>query len=284
LSDDDNHPEFEDHMCYVDYNHSMTDLLGDDVPLEFDVPMPSGTGTPVFQVAASGAGMMAQSAATFVGGAQPHFHVSIPATAMPAGPITIPFEAQWANTGTAIRSFQVCLDISYNRFDDSTDSTIVDFIITGAHGLGLTDVSCQKDDTSEIVMYGALSDQTFPIPVSAPVPASLGGHGGPGTGHVCKTVTLRNDETLSISTHGYECDLSCSEHWDDSYLEASDDKIGHTHMSFTAAQNFGAPAMGQTSAYALASQPDLGTSRSRFQSPRGYQTTARITEVAVASP
>jgi hypothetical protein len=268
----------------------MTDLLAvtsgvhddsKDVPLEFDVPLPATNGTSP-QLSLTGIAIPQPS---FVSTPQPHFHVVVPASAMPSEPTTIPFAASWATGNPPTRAFQVCFQrqqlIAHD--DVSSDGEVIDGVdagglaglITGGPGGavvgavfgGLTvGAICDKDDHhDEVVMYATVNGTTLRMQ---------------DTGQTClPVVRVRADETLSVGTNGYECDWSCDEHWDDDFIASPNDRIGTVQMAFTSAQNFGAPAaLGSTATYTQLSQPDLTTAKSRHFSAGDYRLTVTITE------
>jgi hypothetical protein len=81
----------------------------------------------------------------------------------------------------------------------------------------------------------------------------------------CVSVWVTDQDTLNVSAHGYECDLSCREHWDDDFTEAPDDRPGRAFAAFDASHNFGAPPnFGVPSLFhVVRAQGELSTEKSR---------------------
>ena len=79
---------------------------------------------------------------------------------------------------------------------------------------------------------------------------------------------------MRVGSHGFECDLSCGEHWDDpDVARSADDRIGTTSFAFTEATNWGIGGD-----YTVFSQPDLTTLRSRDGTVADYRMRITITE------
>jgi hypothetical protein len=264
-------------MCYRDYEHSLTDVIGDDIPLEFDVPLPpTGSGTPSLSSPAGGPDFTTAfpgSTATFVSTPKPHFHVVLPSTSFPAEGSstgkTTAFEATWSSGATQLRSFEVEVKLVHGtRHDNMSTGDVTAFAIEAASFLGIiSDVSCEDDDDDEMVVYATVNDKAVLI---NPKTNSSG----------TVRVTLGPDDTLTIGTHGFECDLSCGERWDDDFAASPDDRIGRAKLAFTAHENFGAnPAIGTPALYdRVRSMPDLTTARSRQLSALDYSISVSITE------
>jgi hypothetical protein len=177
------------------------------------------------------------------------------------------FEAVWGTTPPApTRRFSVEVKlVPQKRHDNMTTGDVEGFLIESALWLaGVSDISCESDDDDELVVYASIGNKYVRIPNTNT------------TGPVL--VDVRADETLTISTQGFECDLSCGERWDDEFTEAPNDRIGTTKMAFTATENFGARP-GQPTTYRLFSQPDLTTPRARELTARDYNAEVTISEV-----
>jgi hypothetical protein len=100
-------------------------------------------------------------------------------------------------------------------------------------------------------------------------------------GDNCLSLNVYPDDTLTVGSHGFECDFSCGEHWDDDFTAAADDRIGFTRASFTQNMNWGLPGVSLggitfTGTYRLTSQPDLATTKSRQSSAGDYTMTVTI--------
>jgi hypothetical protein len=255
-----------ENMCYRNYEHSIVDRLGDTVPLVFDVPLtPGGSGEPRLVSPPGGPPLVDRIPVTssFEALPTPHFHVTVPPTAFPTTPSTITFEAVWGTTPPpATRRFSVEVKVLPGKRHDNMSTGDVEgfFIEAGLWLAGISDISCTSDDDDELVVYASVNNRTLRIPNSNT------------TGPIL--VDLRADETLTISTGGFECDLSCGERWDDEFTEAPNDRIGTTKMAFTG-PSFGASP---TLTYRLASQADLTTPRSRELSRRDYSVEVTIRE------
>jgi hypothetical protein len=131
---------------------------------------------------------------------------------------------------------------------------------------GILSLSCESDHDQELVTYITANDQTKLYAEN---------------NDNCFTVPLATTDTLNLSAHGFECDMSCGEHWDDLFTLAPDDRVGWIRAAFRwLPDNFGAPITpGVTGVYTLKSQPDLGTPLARSQSFADYQMTIRIKQV-----
>jgi hypothetical protein len=90
----------------------------------------------------------------------------------------------------------------------------------------------------------------------------------------CLTTSVYAGDTLSIGSHGFECDFSCGERWDDDFATAPDDRIGTTRAAFTENENWGL----SPGTYTLTSQPDLATAKSRSSSAGDYKMTITISQ------
>jgi hypothetical protein len=260
-------------MCYRDYEHSIVDLLGDQVPLEFDVPLPAGgAGTPRLVSPPGGPPLEERIPGVtsfFEALPTPHIHVIVPPAAFPITPSTITFEAVWGTTPPPpTRRFSVEVKVLPNpnkRHDNMSTGDVEGFLIeSGLWLAGISDISCESDDDDELVVYASIGNKYVRIPNTNT------------TGPVL--IDVRADETLTITTGGFECDLSCGERWDDEFTEAPNDRIGTTKMAFTAAENFGARP-GQSTKYVLFSQPDLTTPRARELTAADYTAEVTISEV-----
>jgi hypothetical protein len=124
-------------------------------------------------------------------------------------------------------------------------------------------LTCDSDDSQELVTYITAQDQTKIYVDNAAN---------------CLDLKLYPGTTLAIGSHGYECDFSCGERWDDDFSASADDRIGFTRLSFTADQNFGAEGTGYPGSYTVRSQPDLTTRRSRSGTAGDYSMTIQIVD------
>jgi hypothetical protein len=198
----------------------------------------------------------------------PYVPISFPANnpfqfTVPGGPQILPeFNAQAGattqvyNSGATVKSIGVC----FERHPQGPGHDTQDPGLINLEG-------CSTDTRQELVTW-----------ISANGQSRLYADGGDN----CLAVNLYPDDTLAISSHGFECDFSCGEHWDDDFTAAADDRIGFTRASFTADQNWGLPggttSTGQTlsGTYTLTSQPDLATINSRQKSAGDYTMTVTI--------
>jgi hypothetical protein len=206
----------------------------------------------------------------------PFFPLSFsPATAftftVPGGPqITPVFNNHSGATtrvytnGTVGQSLDICFQRQALKSHDTVD-----------HGIQLCipDVNCCDDDTTEELVTWITVNGLSRLYVEG--------------GDNCLPVAVYPDDTLTIGSHGFECDLSCAEHWDDpEAANATDDRIGSIKIAFTADQNWGLPGTdlgGHTysGTYTVKTQPDLGTHRSRDLSAGDYQMTISVVPTVV---
>jgi hypothetical protein len=260
-------------MCYFDYNRPVS---GFEPPIEFPLPLPprpSPSAVPFFSTLPGPRGTpaspLAFSTATFVdGGDSPHYVVTLPdASILPNAPDDARFVAGWTNdVEPPRRLFQVCFNILLNQqrdFDKDGNDWIPDWI-TGLPGI--PGVPClQTDSITEPVIYFAANGAWVQDPG-------------------CVLVSLTDHDTLNISAHGYECDLSCREHWDDDFAEAPDDRLGKAFAAFDASHNFGAPPnFGRPQlVHTVAAKGELATEKSRQGG--AYVFVFTVQELRVAPP
>jgi hypothetical protein len=84
---------------------------------------------------------------------------------------------------------------------------------------------------------------------------------------------VSDNQALHIGSHGFECDFSCGERWDDDLNNAADDSIGWIQAIFPP------PTFGvRTEPYFLLAQPTLTTGRSRLMTIRDYTMKVTITD------
>jgi hypothetical protein len=125
---------------------------------------------------------------------------------------------------------------------------------------------CDEDTSEELVTWITAGDQAKIYEDSLPFPQP---------NKNCLDVKVYPGDTLRVGSHGFECDFSCGEHWDDpDGISVMDDHIGTTSGAFTEAQNFGVGG----GPYVLSSQPDLSTPRSRQVTANDYSLHVTITE------
>jgi hypothetical protein len=273
--------------CQFPYEHAMTDIVGDDVPFEFDVPLPPTGGTNPFLPTTD-------FEAQFSDTPSPHFHVTFTPDALAvntmSGHQTLRFAATWGGVSPPTRFFNVCFQRQeLIKHDDISDAgEIVAGVavggvfggilggpagaVIGAIGLGVfTGSECEGDDQDEVVLFGSVNAMTVRIDQSAKTCLPF-------------AVPIRDEETLDIRTQGFECDFSCAEHWDDDFVNAPNDVVGTTHMAFTSNENFGVPAVGVPATFSILSQPELTTTKSRHFSAGDYRMAVTLTEAAAGVP
>jgi hypothetical protein len=178
-----------------------------------------------------------------------------------ARPTSIIYDPTKNSASSGPKQYDVCFVRTVLRKHDNTDPSQLfcsTWISPGTPG-----GCCQVDTTDDLVTYVTAADQT-----------RLYAEGGSN----CLRVSMWKGDTLHVGSHGFECDFSCGERWDDpDFAGAADERIGVTRAAFTAARNFGASG----GPYTLLSQPDLGTAYSRTQTNRDYKMTVTVTEVVI---
>jgi hypothetical protein len=268
-------PAGPEHMCYRPYEHSMIDLLGSTdpsvlIPLRFNVPVP----TAAMRIDMQGPLTHTVEQATMPDG-RPALQVTVQPSDMPTVPKTISYKVTGPEGGTVpTRTFQVLMQrVPLKRHDDMSTDFLTRLALEHLSWVpffDLPDLSCTKgNNDDELVLYGAVNGhfQRF----------------GNGAGFTLQTVTVAASEDLTISTHGFECDLSCGERWDDGLLDSPNDRIGTTEIAFPANEAFA--GVGNTATYErIHSQPDTATVRSRSLSAGDYKLVVSITEVLTGSP
>ena len=118
---------------------------------------------------------------------------------------------------------------------------------------------CDKDTSEELVTWVTAGDQAKIME----------------DGNNCLNVRVFPGDTLRIGSHGFECDFSCGERWDDpEFGMSSDERIGTTSIAFTEATNWGIGGQGHD----VWSQPDLATQWARDHTANDYRLHVTITE------
>jgi len=162
---------------------------------------------------------------------------------LPNGVVYAPMFSSGAGTSTIYRStaprddLEVCFDLEWSSNHDNIDRNFI------------SDEFCDKNIPEELVLWLTVNGE-----------AKLFSQ----TEDNCIRVSVTSGETLRIGTHGFECDFSCGERWQDSdFANGADDRIGTINLAFTEQQNFGLLPNGGLARYVVSSQPDLATDRSR---------------------
>jgi len=238
--------------AYVPYRHKFTDILGDDEPMIIDVPLPpvpaGATATDAF-VQANAQLIASSSTATTLGSISgvtiavqngpPRFHITIPASSLQAisQVSSVTATAQWAGQPSPIfRTLEVCFSRNPGGgFLKDTFSPTIPLSDT----LGF----CNTDFTEEPFLYYSAAGSWAKSEMTDPLT-------------VCAEARVTATEDLRLTVHGFECDLSCGEEWDDGF-DTPDDRQGTVDVLFTPADNWGA----STAIYQTLSQPDTKDDR-----------------------
>lgn len=131
------------------------------------------------------------------------------------------------------------------------------------------DQSCSADKTDDLVLYVTVNGQTKRMD-----PRSTAG--------LDFNVNVRANDTLSISTSGFECDFSCGEHPAD-VLNSPNDRIGSIEMAFTGPRFGGTGTIGSTKTYRMKSQTNNTNDRSEVLTMGDYAIKATSKEVPPGS-
>jgi hypothetical protein len=191
---------------------------------------------------------------SFPGGG-PQITPSFTGTAGAMGPVyTSP------SVSAQARNLQVCFQLQDPRNHDNVDASF----------LSEEFEDCQDNGPEELVLWMTVNGQ-----------AKLYSKDEDN----CLTATVLPGDTLSVGTHGFECDFSCGERWGtndaNEIADETDDRIGVTSAAFTERQNWGlSGGPSSNGSYVLVSQPDVSTHRSRSLTPGDYKIAVTIQEAS----
>jgi hypothetical protein len=257
--------------CYTGYAHTMTDILHENEPLVFDVPLPphpsAAAPSDEFVIANArlrATGSIDSRVSVVLQNNPPRFHVEWPALAMPAAFTQRTLTANWINLpASAPRDKLLNVCFGRNPAGPASFSTHDNF----EGDIPFVPDLCDEDPDEEPVVYYSANASWAKIPNSDWTQNSI-----------CASVAVRPNEDIRLTAHGFECDFDCAE-WPDSGdpVEEPNDRLGTVDVVLSARENWGiGTGIGQT-----LSQPDLKSDRSRKNSAADYLLAFRVAEIIV---